>query len=98
MCFVLAIITPQILYAETGHLPFITWVTPLIILFPLIVPSPPRITLVVALLAAATRPVALFLFGQREGVVIEGIYYYTSVVSHCSPSPWHTSAPGWCMA
>jgi serine/threonine-protein kinase len=81
VCFVLAIITPQILYAETGHLPLITWVTPLIILFPLIVPSPPRITLVVALLAAATRPVALFLFGQREGVVVEGIYYYSSVVS-----------------
>jgi len=81
VCFGIALITLEILYSETGHLPLITWVTPLIILFPLIVPSPPRITLVVALLAAATRPVALLLFDLREGAVVEGIYYYASVVS-----------------
>ena len=80
-CFFVAFITQDILHAETGHLPLVTWVTPLIILFPLIVPSPPRITLVVALLAAATRPLALVWFDVREDVVVEGIYYYGSVVS-----------------
>ena len=81
VCFVIALITPLGLYSETGQLPLITWVTPLIIFFPLIVPSPPRITLAVAILAAATRPSALVLLAQRGDIVVEGLYYYASVMS-----------------
>jgi tRNA A-37 threonylcarbamoyl transferase component Bud32 len=81
VCFLLALLTTQILYQETGQLPLITWVTPFIILFPLIVPSPPRITLAVALLAAATRPAALYLFDLRPGVVVEPMFYYTAIGS-----------------
>jgi len=81
VCFVMALVVSEIFYEETGHLPLITWVTPLIILFPLIVPSPPRLTLMVALSAAATRPVSLLLLDMRESVVVEGIYYYAAVMS-----------------
>lgn len=81
VCWVLAAITPELLYAETGHLPLITWVTPFIILFPLIVPSPPRLTLLVALAAAATRPLALLLLDLREGMDVAGIYYGAAVMS-----------------
>jgi hypothetical protein len=45
----------------TDLLPFVTWTTPIIIMFPLIIPSPPRTTLWVALAAAATTPLGLAL-------------------------------------
>jgi tRNA A-37 threonylcarbamoyl transferase component Bud32 len=81
VCWVLAVITPEFAYAATGHLPLITWVAPFIILFPLIVPSPPHITLLVALAAAATRPLALTLLDLRHGMEVGGIYYGAAVMS-----------------
>ena len=44
-----------------GHIPYITFTSLLIVAYPLIVPSPPRLTAVVALLAAATAPVGILL-------------------------------------
>jgi serine/threonine-protein kinase len=81
LCLFLAFFMSQIFYEELGHLPLVTWVEPVIILFPLIVPSPPGVTLLVALSAAVTRPVALLLLDLRGDVVVEGIYYYTSIMS-----------------
>ncbi len=54
-CLFMGAMSPWYLHTMFGYLPVVTWVTPLIIMFPLIVPSPPRVTLVTALLAAATR-------------------------------------------
>jgi serine/threonine-protein kinase len=81
VCFVIALVTPRIFYNEIGHLPIITWVTPLIILFPLIVPSPPRLTLAVALSAAATRPLTLLWIDLGTDIDVAGLYYYTAVIS-----------------
>ncbi|NNF08471.1 MAG: serine/threonine protein kinase [Candidatus Eisenbacteria bacterium] len=52
---------------------FVTWVIPIIILFPLVVPSPPGRTMITATLAAATMPIALLLvhvLGLERGVPI----------------------------
>lgn len=42
-----------------GHIPFLTWTAPLMILFPLIVPSPPRTTLIVAVLTGSSAWVSV---------------------------------------
>ena len=81
LCLMLAVITPWMTYAEIGDVPYVTWVTPLIILFPLIVPSPPRMTLVVAIAAAATRPLGLLLLEGMAGIDIPAARYFASSVS-----------------
>lgn len=61
LCATISVTNPIAFYQERGALPNLTWVTPLIILFPLIVPFPPRATLVTALLSAATTPLGLWI-------------------------------------
>jgi serine/threonine-protein kinase len=46
-------------FLRTGHVPTLTWVVPLVILFPLLVPISPRRTIVVAALAASTMPLSI---------------------------------------
>jgi len=46
-------------YQLTGHAPEITFASVIIVVFPLIVPSTPWLTLVVSLIAASTRPLGL---------------------------------------
>ena len=68
LCLTLSVSNPLVFFRDTGVLPTLTWVTPLIILFPLIVPCPPRRTLVGAGLAASTAPFGLWLLKTFAGV------------------------------
>ena len=61
VCFVLSIRTFWEYYRDTGLLPNLTWVPAIIILFPLILPAPPRLMLAAALAAGTMQPVALLL-------------------------------------
>lgn len=79
LCLVLSIANPDAVYQDTGALPQLTWVTPLIILFPLIVPCPPRRTLLAAILSAATRPVGLLLLVLAGRVTATGSDYLVTV-------------------
>jgi tRNA A-37 threonylcarbamoyl transferase component Bud32 len=81
ICFVLAVFTPWLMYLEVGDVPYVTWVTPLIIFFPLIVPSPPRLTLITAIAAAATRPLGLALLAGFAGFEIPLIRYVVAMMS-----------------
>ena len=81
ICFILAVITPWLMYEEIGDVPYVTWVTPLIILFPLIVPSPPRMTLIAAVAAAATRPLGLLVLEMFAGIDISAVRYLGSSMS-----------------
>ncbi len=81
ICFFLAVFTPWLTYMEIGDVPYVTWVTPLIIFFPMIVPSPPRLTLITAIGAASTRPIALALLAGFAGFEIPAIRYVVSSVS-----------------
>jgi len=54
-------------------------VTPLIIFFPLVVPCPPRLTLLTAILSAGTRPLGLFLLVLAGRVEAAGTDYVTTV-------------------
>lgn len=60
ICLAISLGNPLSFYEDTGAVPLLTWVTPVIIFFPLVVPYPPAVTLVAAILAALTRPAGLF--------------------------------------
>jgi len=68
LCGLVAFTNPISVFRDTGALPHLTWVTPLIILFPLIVPCPPRLTVITAVLAASTRPLGILIL-DRLGIV-----------------------------
>jgi serine/threonine-protein kinase len=59
ICFVTAISTFWQSYVMRGVLPELTWVPAIIILFPLILPGPPRTMLAAAIVAGATAPLSL---------------------------------------
>ena len=81
ICLILALFTPWLMYMEIGDVPYVTWVTPLIIFFPLVVPSPPRLTLLTAIAAAATRPLGLVLLAGLAGFEFPAIRYVASTFS-----------------
>jgi hypothetical protein len=59
ICFVMAVVTFWEYYLDKGTLPNLTWVPAVVILFPLILPGPPRRMLAAALLAGAMPLLAL---------------------------------------
>jgi serine/threonine-protein kinase len=61
ICLGAAIGTNMATYAEQGVMGQLSWVTPVIILFPLIVPYPSRRMLVVSLIVACTEPISVLI-------------------------------------
>jgi hypothetical protein len=61
ICFAVALTANWQYYLDTGQLPNMTWVPVLVILFPLVMPGPPRRMLAGAIVAGATAPGALVL-------------------------------------
>ncbi|MEO5923686.1 MAG: serine/threonine-protein kinase [Bryobacteraceae bacterium] len=78
LCFSISVMNPWAFYQQTGALPWLHWATPLIILFPLVVPCPPRRTLVTALIAASCTPLGLFLL-QANGRIQPTLDSYMSL-------------------
>ncbi len=81
ICLDIAILMPWLTWVDRGHLPIVTWVEPLIVLFPLIVPGPPRLTAVTLALAAATRPVALLFLQYVVGVAAAPGDYFVAIAA-----------------
>jgi serine/threonine-protein kinase len=75
ICFVMALRTFWEYYNDTGILPNLTWVPFVVILFPLIMPAPPRLMLTAAIAAAATSPLALFLLEKTGKVAADPASY-----------------------
>lgn len=94
LCLLLSLANPESVYQDSGTLPRMTWVTPLIILFPLIVPCPPRRTLLAAIVSAAMRPIGLLLLVLAGRVQAEADDYLLSVFNPSWPSSSRTSDPG----
>lgn len=78
LCLVISVTNPYSFHEDKGVLPQLTWVTPLMILFPLLVPCPPRRTLVTAILAAATAPLGIALL-EVSGSVQADLDAYLSI-------------------
>ncbi|MFC1610625.1 serine/threonine-protein kinase [Myxococcota bacterium] len=58
-CFIVSVVNPDVVFPGGGSLPQNTWVVGFIIAFPLIVPCPPRRTLLTAIAAASMAPLGL---------------------------------------
>jgi len=63
--------TNLIFFQRTGEPSFMTWVTPMILLYPLIIPVGPRVVIVVGLAAAAAEPISLMLLSRTHGLEME---------------------------
>jgi serine/threonine-protein kinase len=81
ICFIIATITFWQYYVVNSMLPNLTWVPVVIILFPLIMPGPPRRMLAAAIAAGATAPAALLLL-EVTGKVAAAPEAYFQVSVH----------------
>lgn len=80
ICFVVTLLSFLRFYIDTGILPHITWVIGIIILFPLVVPAPPKLILMAALASAMTPALALGVL-LRLGLVSDSPGYLTVVIN-----------------
>jgi hypothetical protein len=81
LCFVLSVRTFWEYYRDTGILPNLTWVPAIIILFPLILPAPPRLMLVAAIASAAMQPLALALLDLWDKVPVGAEAYINTTLA-----------------
>jgi serine/threonine-protein kinase len=68
ICFIIGVSSYWSQYAESGTVPPLTWIPAVVILFPLIMPGPPRLMLWGAIAAGAMGPLSLALV-QAAGLV-----------------------------
>jgi serine/threonine-protein kinase len=80
ICFQEAFTTMWQWYLHKGHVLPVTWVPLVIVLFPLILPGPPRRMLAAAIIAGAMSPLALFLLEQWGKVRAEPDDYLRAVL------------------
>jgi eukaryotic-like serine/threonine-protein kinase len=81
ICFVIATQAYSQFYAEKGILPNLTWVPAMVIMFPLILPGPPRRLLAAAVASAGMAPLALLVLHLRGAVVADADTYATAFVT-----------------
>ncbi len=81
ICFIIATLTFWQYYVVNGTLPNLTWVPVVIVLFPLIMPGPPRRMLAAAIAAGAMPPAALLLL-DLVGKVNTTLDAYIQVTVH----------------
>ena len=70
VCVVVSIAAPWASFVRTGHVFSLTWVVPVVILFPLVVPTPPRTTLVVSIVCALAMPAGIAFLAARGLIVV----------------------------
>ncbi len=78
VCFMIAIANSVGTLSRAGFLPNLTWVPVVVILFPVLLPGPPRKMLVGSILAASTVPIALALLDVSGRVVADPQSYRTA--------------------
>jgi len=81
ICFVIALTTFWQYYVDYRTLPNLTWVPGVVILFPLVMPGPPRRMLTAALAAAAMSPLALLLLDRLGKVTADADAYIRATFS-----------------
>ncbi|MFL5493083.1 MAG: serine/threonine-protein kinase [Gemmatimonadales bacterium] len=81
ICFILALTSYWQFYLAKGVISSLTWVPAVVILFPLIMPGPPRRMLLGAILAAAMGPLALLLLDLWGKVATDPDGYLQAIIS-----------------
>ena len=72
----ISITVPWTTFLGTGHLHGLTWVVPIVILFPLLVPAHPRVVLAVSAACAFTMPGGIALLAVSGRVIAHGADYW----------------------
>jgi serine/threonine-protein kinase len=80
ICFVIAVGTIWEYYVVKGFLPSMTWVPVVVILFPVILPGPPRRMLIAAALAAGMVPLSLWLLQRWNAVPVTADDYVDGII------------------
>ena len=80
VCFAIAFSTMWEWYIEKGVVAPLTWVPTVIVLFPLIMPGPPRRMLAAAIVAGAMSPLALLLLDRWGKVTPDADAYFQAVL------------------
>jgi serine/threonine-protein kinase len=81
ICAIAATTTYWQYHHDTGLIPMLTWVPAIVIMFPLIMPGPPRRMLAAAIAAGATPPLALLLLDLTGKVDVgDGSPYAPAIV------------------
>jgi len=80
ICFIIATTTFWQYYIVHRMLPNLTWVPAVVILFPLVMPGPPRRLLAAAIAAGATSPLALYLLNLTGRVTADPDAYFQTAV------------------
>ncbi|MDP2470839.1 MAG: serine/threonine-protein kinase [Candidatus Palauibacterales bacterium] len=81
ICFVIAVAFQWGHYRESGVVPSLTWVPVVVILFPTLLPGPPRKMLAGSIAAAATVPLSLAFLDATGRVVADGDAYSSAVMA-----------------
>ena len=81
VCAHIAVTTNWQQFRESGTLPNLTWVPALVILFPLVLPGPPRLMLWGAIASAAMPPLALLVLERMGAVRADLNNYLQAIVS-----------------
>ena len=80
VCFMIAFTSMWQWYLDKGFLPPLTWAPTIIVLFPLIMPGPPRRMLAAAIVAGAMSPLALVLLVRWGKVTADADAYFQAVL------------------
>jgi serine/threonine-protein kinase len=80
ICFIIAVITFWQYYLVHRMLPNLTWVPAVVILFPLVMPGPPRRMLAAAVAAGAMSPLALYLLNLTGRIAADPDAYVQTAV------------------
>ena len=81
VCFQIAYTNLWQWWLDKGSLPPLTWAPTVMVLFPLVMPGPPRRMLAAAILAGATSPFALFLLDHSGRVQATADDYVRAVIA-----------------
>jgi serine/threonine-protein kinase len=82
LCFIVATSMYSQFYADRGVIALMTWVPPIVIAFPLIVPGPPRAMAIAAIVSGAMAPIGLWWIDLTGRVhVTDPIAYVQAVIS-----------------
>jgi serine/threonine-protein kinase len=80
LCFVVAFRTIGEYYRDLGMLPNLTWAPAIVILFPLIMPAPPRLMLPATLAAGSMPLLALVALQWLAQVPVDGAYMFNTAI------------------
>ena len=80
ICFVIAFGTIWEYYLVMRHLPMMTWVHVVVILFPVILPGPPRRMLIAAIAAEAMTPLAMMLLDAWKIVPVMSEEFFGALI------------------